>query len=232
MAVSWGVATLPSFWRDYGIEKTAQRVILGESFLLDNLVALLPLLDSMELETICRPAITHADAIIRLNIAETTLVSNIANVDERLLQARSAIIRSLACSPSDSFLWLGLYWVDAVSKGLNEQSLKFLRRSYELGANEGWIIVKRNRAALAIYPSLPPDLAEMVLAEFQKLFEPGLVLTAVDLFLGPGWPIRDILLARVANAPQSQRQNFSNLLRARGYDIAVPGVVQKEGPWF
>jgi hypothetical protein len=175
----------------------------------------------------------QGDAIIRLRLAEATLIAaDLSHFDDRITASRSAIVRSLACSPSDSFLWFGLYWVSAVSGGFNAGDLKFLRMSYELGPNEGWIIAKRNSAALAVFSRLPPDLAEQAVAEFAKLFESGLVQFAADIFTGPGWPIRDILLARIANTPQLQRQYFSNLLRARGYEVAVPGISQKDRPWL
>jgi hypothetical protein len=233
LAAAWGATALPRYLRDHAIEQIAQSIILGESFPLEKLTELTPRLDAIELDTVCRPTALHSDAVIRLRIAETTLgVADLAHVDERLADARTAIGRSLACSPSDSFLWLGQYWVNVVSSGFSPEALKYLRMSYQLGPNEGWIIVKRNNAALAVFSSLPPDLAEQALTEFTKLFEPGLVQVAVDIFTGPGWPIRDVLLARIANKPQLLRQNFSNLLQARGYEIAVPGVSQKQRPWL
>jgi hypothetical protein len=232
-AIAWGVATLPGAWRDHVIAGVAQRILVGEPFRRDDLLPLVPKLDAIEAERTCRPGALHSDAVIRLRIAESSLSSgDVDDLDQRLEGLDHALNRSLACSPSDPFLWLGLYWTRSTISGFNADDLKLLRMSYQLGPNEGWVMVKRNRLALAIFPSLPPDLAELALNEFAKLFEDRLVQVAADIFTGPGWPIRDKLLERIANAPQVQRQNFSDVLRARGVEVAVPGIVQKNRPWL
>jgi hypothetical protein len=229
----WGAAAFAEAWRDSGVDHIAQRVVMGEPFRLDVLLEQVPMLDAIEAEAACRPEALRNASIVRLRIAESTLLGgDVSHLDERMDALRSAIVRSLSCSPSDSFLWLGLYWEQTVTSGFVPDDLKLLRMSYELGPNEGWIIVKRNPLALSVYSRLPPDLAELALGEFSKLFEPRLLPVAADILTGPGWPIRDLLLARIANKPQDERQAFSNLLRSRGFDIAVPGVTQKERPWL
>jgi hypothetical protein len=100
--------------------------------------------------------------------------------------------------------------------------------SYQQGPKEGWVMQKRSRLALAIYRSLPPDLAERAVSEFAKLLQPQFTVTAADIFVGPGWHVRDILLPRLASAPQSERQLFANLLYARNIDVTVPGIVRDD----
>ena len=115
-----------------------------------------------------------------------------------------------------------------MSDGLNPASLGFLRESYRLGPNEGWIMVTRNRLALTIFPSLPADLADQSLDEFARLLQPGFVSYAADILTGPGWPLRDRLLARIETAPEPQRRALAEILRDRGYDAKVPGIVDDD----
>ena len=44
----------------------------------------------------------------------------------------------------------------------------------------------------------------------------------IALFTGPGWPIRDRLLASLQNVGALQREVFAKALYTQGYDIVVP----------
>jgi hypothetical protein len=233
LSALWGLAALAQIWRDDDVEHIARRVVMGDPYRLEGLLEKVPVLDTIEAASTCHPKTLLSDSMIRLRIVESTFEGGDGpHVDERMEAMQRAVVRSLACSPNDSFLWLALYWAHTVSNGFASDDLRLLRMSYELGPNEGWIVIKRNRLALAVFPQLSPDLAELALTEFGKLFESRLLPIAADIFTGPGWPIRDRLLARIADKPQADRQDFSNILRSRGFEIAVPGVTQKERPWL
>src|SRR5262249_8310025 len=150
-----------------------------------------PALDSIEHQDHCHASSARSAAVIRLRIAEATLdAGDGANIDSRLAAARASIENSLKCSPVDSFLWFSLFWLDATTNGFRPESLELLRTSYQQGSNEGWIMEKRSRLALAIYRSLPRDLAERAVDEFAKLLQPPFTVTAANILMGPGWHVR------------------------------------------
>jgi hypothetical protein len=231
-AIGWGAIMLPFFWRSSVLEETARRILRGEIFEPQALLAQLDELPGVADGDDCRPSALRSVAIIRFRLAEAALEGGAGlNVDDSLTAFRRATEKSLSCSPADSFLWLGLFWAKVNTEGFKPEDLALLRMSYAQGPNEGWIMRKRNRLALALYPVLPPDLAERALDEFVLLVQPAFVPDAVDIFTGPGWPIRELLLARMAKAAENDRQYFSDILYSRGYNIAVPGITRKQQPW-
>lgn len=228
-SIAWGALTLPAFWSSAALEDIAARIIRGQPFKLETLLELAPGLETIEHQEHCRAASARSAAIVRLRIAEVTLgAADGVNIDGRFAAARASIANSLKCSPVDSFLWLGLFWIDVTTNGFKPGDLELLRMSYRQGPNEGWIMEKRSRLALAIYRSLPADLAENAVNEYAKLLQSPFTATAADIFVGPGWHVRDVLLPRLANNPQPERQSFANILYARNVNVAVPGVVREE----
>jgi hypothetical protein len=230
-AVAWGMYALPVFARQVPIERVATHVLAGDQFKSGVLTALLPQVEAAERAEPCSPAAMHSAAIIRTRIAEQAIVDG-DDIDTQLSALRGSIRRSLACSPADSFLWVVLYWVEINRNGFQPDYLKYLRLSYLLGPNEGWIALKRNGYALAIFHQLPPDIADMALAEFPRLLDSGFYAETVAIFTGPGWRERDILLPRLRDVAERHRQAFDRALYKLGYDVTVPGVTRRDPrPW-
>ena len=100
--------------------------------------------------------------------------------------------------------------------------------SYQLGTNEGWIALKRNPFVVAAFEVLPSDLADSVISEFTKLVDNGFSNEAVDILVGPGWKVKDRLLARLNEVTEFHRQSFARLLYVRGYDVTVPGIMRSD----
>jgi hypothetical protein len=226
--ILWGAYWLPLFRQAAPLEDIASRITQGQLFRLERLLELTPELDAIEQQNRCRPASLRSSAIVRLQIAELSAAEpDGAAIDKRYAELRQAIRKALQCNPSDSFLWLGLYWLEVTTNGFNPRYFELLRMSYRQAPNEGWIMEKRNHLALAVYRVLPADLAELALAEFTKLLQPEYSNSAARIFAGPGWPIRDILLARIANVPESRKRMFAQILQSRGVDVEVPGIPVK-----
>jgi hypothetical protein len=197
------------------------RIVSGEVFRTDALEQGLKALESRARATSCDdPTVLQSIAIVRLRLIGQEPSRTQAN-DNELANLRTAIDRSLACSPADSYLWLILYWV---SDKLTEPSFEYLRMSYQLGPNEGWIAATRNRVALSVIDKLPPDLAEAVINEFSGLVASGFDDAAADSLGTASSPVRDRLLSRLSAISERQRRDFAKTLNARGYDLAVPGV--------
>jgi hypothetical protein len=223
-AIAWGVAVLPVFWRDAPLEAVGRRVAFGNAFNVAALASQLPAIEAAETSPYCRPAGLRSAAVIRLRLAELALGTDDRGlIDGGIAAARRSIRDALSCSPADPFLWMSLYWVDSVREGARPD-LRHLRMSYRLGPNEGWIAVTRNRIAFALFSQLPPDMADDVLHEFVGLLETGEYDTTVQIFTGPAWPVRDVILPRLAKVSLQHRIAFAKAVYAAGYDVAVPGV--------
>lgn len=232
-AVVWGLVVLPVFWRDSGLQQMAIRIENRASFKPEIIQALLPPAEAVEHNERCQPAALHAAAIVRLRLAEAAiLAAERQSIDAKLDALDAAARHSLACAPADPFLWMALAWLDQARNGSKPEQLAFLRLSYRLGPNEGWVAARRNRLALAMYERLTPDLAEAALTEFARMLASGLHYETIAILTGPGWPIRGQLLARLKDVPERRREAFAKALYAQGYDVEVPGIPRPEArPW-
>jgi hypothetical protein len=230
-AVSWGIYGLPAFARQVPIERVATHVLKGDPFKSGVLTALMPQVEAAEGAEPCNPVVMRSAAIIRTRMAERAIVDGV-DIDTQLNALRDSIRRSLACSPADPFLWVVLYWVEINRSGFQLDHLKYLRLSYQLGPNEGWIALKRNGYSLAIFDRLPPNLAHMVVAEFADLLNSGFVIMTVEIIEGPGWSHRELLLSHLTDVTSRYRDEFARKLYKDGYDVTVPGIAQQDPrPW-
>jgi hypothetical protein len=233
-AIAWGATTLPIFRQQVMIESTARRIVRGETFKVDGLVAQTDDAEAAENSWYCRPSGLRSAALIRLRLAEMSSREGTPSLAESRMEEFAGSVRAaLACTPSDPFLWLALYWAENNRNGFKTQYIDYLRMSYRLGPNEGWVMLKRNPFALAVFEQLPPDLADMAVAEFAKILNTeGLKYEAVAIFTGAGWRIRDRLLPALKNVAGRHRQAFADALRSAGYSVAVPGTQSREPrPW-
>jgi hypothetical protein len=226
VAIWWGVVEFPVFWQESSAERIADRIIAGAPYKADILARQLPVPNGVDRSAFCRPATVRSAAIIRLRSVEATVSENDRNHTGEQLKVLGNVIRSsLACSPADPFLWIVLFWMENVQNGTDPTHLKYLRLSYQLGPNEGWIAIKRNPIVLGYLASLPPDLAEAGISEFVALVRSHFYSEAADILARSAWPIRDLLFARLKEVRETDRQTFAKLLHDRGLDnTPVPGT--------
>lgn len=231
--VAWGAYALPPFWRQSPLEGMAKHIIAGDPYKTEALRAFEPAVEQVEQSHFCRPAARQAAAIIRLRLAEDAMAAGEQDrVDGALTSLREAIRRSIGCSPADPFLWVVLFWVENTVDGFEPGHMQYLRMSYRLGPNEGWIALKRSPLALALFDRLPPDLADMAVMEFANLLNSRFDREAVAIFTGPGWRARNRLLAGLKNVSEIARESFARALYTDGYDVDVPGIRRPDPrPW-
>jgi hypothetical protein len=232
-AIAWAMLTLPTFWREASIERVADQVIAGDTFVGEGLTPMLAAVEANEASDRCLPPARRAAAIIRVRLAEEAMAAAESDrIDAALGALRDSIRGSLACSPADSFLWLVLFWVENARDGFSPAHFAYLRMSYALGPNEGWIALKRSPLALALYARLPPDLADKAAAEFVGLIDSGFVRQAAGFLTASAWPHRDALLPRLQALPTFRREALARAVADIGYVIDIPGVKRAEPrPW-
>jgi hypothetical protein len=233
LAILWAAQIFPTVWRDSALEKIANQIIRGYPFKVNDLLEFVPIIDDVEHSTICRPASVRSAAVIRLRLTEEAIkATDRAKIDKTLDDLIVSIRNSLQCAPADSFLWLVLYWAENTRNGFNSRYLDFLRLSYKLGPYEGWVALRRSEIALALFEHLPPAVAEQALAEFVGLVNSWLYHEAAEIFVGPGWRLREKILPRLKAVDISHRIYFEREVYQLGYDVEVPGVEQPEArPW-
>jgi hypothetical protein len=234
VAIAWGTMTLPTFWRQLPIQRTADAIVDRDPFKPHAFDLLLPVVAQIEQSDYCRPEALRSAAIIRLRLAEDAMASGERDaLDARLVALQDTVRRSLACTPGDSFLWMILTWLDGTREGFQPAQLTYLRLSYQFGPNEGWVAARRNRLALAMFARLPTDLADDAVKEFSRMVDSWIYWDSIAIFTGPGWPFRERLLASLKDVGQRQREAFYSELYTQGYKVVVPGVAPREPrPWY
>jgi hypothetical protein len=224
MAVIWGVVTLPVFWRETVRDATAVLIVQGHRYATPVLAEEISKFEKTK-QNFCRAPALRSAAMVRLKLVENALEeADRVSIDERMAELKRGIIDLFACDPTDSFFWLVYYWTNLTTDGFNPNLLRFLRMSYQQGPNEGWIAIKRNRLALAIFSQLTPELSDLALDEFSGIVRSGLIEDAAAILTGPGWNIRDDLLAHLVSVPLAERERLALTLRNGGHDVVVPGV--------
>ncbi len=231
-SIWWGVSTSPVFWRDARLDHVADNILNGETFKRETLQGLLADADAAEKVWI-RPEVLRSAAIIRLRLVEQgTSIKRDKPSGPVIDQLAASIRRSLSAAPADPFLWLALFWAQTMKDNWGKQDFANLRMSYFVGPHEGWVAVQRNYVAVSHFSELPPDLADAAVTEFKDLVASGYYEPAIKTLAGPGWPIRDVLLHRLEDAPEEVRNLFARTADRLGYDIDVPGVTRPEPrPW-
>jgi hypothetical protein len=212
LAAWWGISNFRLLLHRSSNDELATRVLSGEVF---KGVDLLRTVEDNRDHDRCDVAALHARAILQLRNLENVAAST-DGVSAARIGARDAIIDSLSCSPADPFLWLVLSWIAKQTNPDNADVLTFLRLSYQLGPNEGWIAIKRNFIALSIFDQLPSDMADRALIEFSQLVGSGSYEEAANIFVGPGWPQREFLIGKLSKIERSHRDIFMKVLNGRG----------------
>ena len=217
-AILWAGFVFPVFRRDAAKQEVAAKILAGEDFPSD-LLAYLD--DGSDLtQTYSYPPALRDSSIIRLRRTELALTTHRQNeVYADLASLNHLLIRALTVTPTDSFLWLALFWTQNMAHGYGPQSLEYLKMSYFCGAREGWIAARRNRLAISLFNALPPSARIAALSEFKDLITYGYISEAAKIFIGPGWNIRDFLILNLAGLPPEVRDSFNSNVAALGYDI-------------
>lgn len=233
LAIAWACFCFPIFWRQSPFDQIKRHIIAGDTFKPDVLMPFVAAIGDLSPGKWYRPSVLGAAAIVDLRMLEQAMAGDETTRLDRLMTETDGMIRlSLSNAPADSFLWTVLFWLENAKDGFKRSRFGFLDMSYRLGPNEGWIAIKRNRFAVALYSSLPAGLANDVAGEFSRLVGSNYFGEAFDILSGPGWPVHDVLLTGLATVDNDRREAFSKFAYRKGLDVQVPGVVRPEWrPW-
>lgn len=237
----WSIGAFAGFWTQSGIAGMAEQILQGQTFRPDAIRGLLaegrtpPLLRAGSPSRFTsRPDHLRNLAVLEMALAEQAAQSSEADLLAVLPRLQRVTLTALQASPGDPFLWLMLFWAKSASAGVTSNTIPLLQRSYELGANEGWIALKRIRLSLASLQSLPPSLGQRVMAEFRALVASGFELSVAEILAGCEPATRQRLVDTVVGLPEVNRRKLAENLVAKGlHDLAVPGIERTElRPWM
>jgi hypothetical protein len=130
-------------------------------------------------------------------------------------------------------VWLTLFWLEVGKHGYDPAYENYLRLSYALGPNEGWIALWRSRISFAVFERLPDDLASHAINEFTTLVETGrLYPETLAIFSNATPATQNRIVERLKTAKAIPRQVFGRMLYDQGLNIAIPGVdATPTRPW-
>ena len=224
-AFAWSIFVIRLYRAEAVFVNPASGILAGDRFNPQQLAVLSQQIEAAPVGSLRSEALSDI-AIIRLRLAEVAVQSGDAHLAAGALdKLQVAVAAAIQGSPTSSFMWLTDYWVRGVRSGNPIAGLKSLSLSYGLGANEGWIAVRRNPLALSAFTSLPDKVGQQVLTEFAGLVRSGFYEQASDILAGTGGIVRDRLLNGLVQVDDNDRRRFARALESKGLgNIAVPGV--------
>ena len=223
---------LPSFWADLQVSPVATHILVGERLKPGTVESIAMRMDAGSPSSVSYPSLVRARALIAFRSAEEGLLGKgRQDLERKLSAAEDKLKSSLMLNPADAFLWLLLYWVKNERDGFDVRNIRYLERSYAVGPYEGWIALRRNRMALAIFPLLGEQLQKRVVAEFAGMVESEFTDDAARNLTGVGWPQKDRLLASLGGVSLVAREAFAKRLAYEGVKASVPGVALPERMW-
>lgn len=225
-AIVWGGLVLPSVWQEGSLGRVATEILEGQVFSQQALLAQDRHVEAIERSPMCIPNQMHDAVILRLAILAGAIKEGSQTpVDSSYGALRAATVGALACVPSDAFAWLTLFWLDVGRRGLSVDNMQYLRLSYALAPNEGWIALWRNRLALSVFEQLPADLSDDALDEFVKLVDTGrLYSETATIFAKAGLSTKHSIVKRLAKASTIPRALFARKLYDMGLDVEIPNT--------
>jgi hypothetical protein len=228
-AIAWAIIMLPEFWSQQKLANISAHIVSGDVYKPATFTAIEAQLEN-DRPLLQRPSSLSNLASVRLRRAELDInAGDRETIDSSLSALFHSIGDALANQPTDAFLWLVLFWVENSRNGFKPENLGYLQMSYQCGPNEGWIAVKRNRFALALFSVVTPALREAAISEFSGLVRSGYLTQTADLIAGPGLPVRDVLLAQVRDLKKTDREILARLLNERDITDAL-SMLDLEAP--
>ena len=229
-AVAWGGVVLPLVRQQTPVNRVASELLKGRDFKLQTLTAEAQTA-SAEQSPVCSPTELRSAVVLGRAILSDAVGSDHASVEPDYLSLVSSARRAVSCSPGDPFAWLTLFGLDAAKNGLTPENERFLRLSYALGPNEGWIAYWRVQLALAQFKRLPTDLSNDVVDDFVKLVDTQVLYReTAEIFAKAPPEAQRQIGDHLKNSETNPRQIFARVLYDKGLEI--PGITRPPArPW-
>jgi hypothetical protein len=222
-SIAWGSIVLPPFWQRASLNDVATEYVQGRTLAMGALLLKAQQVRITKLPYFCDPATLHDSVLLHLAILEEAVTQgNQPLVNSAGAPLYEAIRSSVSCAPADSFVWLVLFWLDARKQGVRPNNVEFLRLSYALGRNEGWIDLWRNQLAMRLLQNLPDDVAADALGEFVRLVDTERLYQQTAAIFAAATPlVQSRIVAQLKTSKAAARRMFANALYDSGVDVKI-----------
>ncbi|RXG99152.1 hypothetical protein EAS62_03545 [Bradyrhizobium zhanjiangense] len=222
---------MPSFRLTGPARNVSARIIADERFKPGVLPEMLSQMEAAPPPGIVQPEYYQAQALMGLSTGEMAAQSNSWEFDREISRAESRLRAALSVTPSDAFLWLMLYSVELARNGFDPAYVSLIEKSYFAGPHEGWIALRRNRLALAVFALLSDVTQKAVVSEFSEMVDSDFIDAAAIILTTIGWEHRLSLLAGLEQADISSRESLARRLSRDGFKVTIPGVDRDDRLW-
>ena len=209
--------TLPVFAASAPFEQLSRQILAGEAFREEVLSTAIGRLEARPDLTATRAACARAGAVLRLRLLESALDGvDPAAIDARALALRRALHQALALTPADAFLWLTLYWLKTTRSGFAPGNLQGSRGLLRARPARG--LDRRPPRAAGAGGVCLPRRADPAARDRRIRRHGGLpfINEAAGALTGPGWAIRDRLVASLADVDLGVETGAGKRAGARG----------------
>ncbi|MCK1368282.1 hypothetical protein [Bradyrhizobium sp. 62] len=184
--------------------------------------------------SVSKASVRRSLAVLKLRLVEDALAQgDRLSLDRRLAELKSSTIDLLEIDPADSFFWLIYYWCQLTTEGFSPSQLDLLVFSYDLGPNEGWVAIKRNRLALSVISQLSDSMSKRVVDEFAGMVAAGLIVDAASSLNSVAAPLRSRLLEGLTKVPLAERERLARYLNdTTTIEVVIPGVKLPEKRFY
>ncbi|MBR0737657.1 hypothetical protein JQ581_12035 [Bradyrhizobium liaoningense] len=232
VGIFWSSIALPLSWHIAPAREISARIIGDDRFKPEALAEMQTRMAFISQPIVLPPELTYAKALLAVCIAEeATQRYNLDKADLEVDAAEVLLRAALTINPKNSLLWLMLYSVATMHRGFDLSYLSYLEQSYALGANEGWVALRRNSLALASFPLLNSATQQSANSEFAAILNSGFVDVAAINLMRVGPVARDGLLKGLDRVDITPREALARKLLRDGVSVSVPGVKLDERLW-
>jgi hypothetical protein len=231
-AVTWGGFVLPIFKRQTALNHVATELFKGRDFKLETLTT-----ERQKVSTgtsqICNPTELRNAVVVNRAILVDSIPLGQTATDSTAELLENSARSAVACEPSDSFVWLTLFWLDAAKHGFTPQNSRYLELSYANGPNEGWIAYWRLQVALAYFDRLPRELSDSVVADFVKLLDTQILYNeAAAIFAASPVAAQSRIVDALKDATENSQLMFAKVLAREGINVSIPNAELPDSrPW-
>lgn len=196
------------------LDLTVLRLTDGQTFTSKELEGLLQNVEQAGYPEHCSPKRLRSVAIARLAIFEESVARNALTL-ATWKDAHSAVGRALACTPSDGFLWLAQFRLEAATSELSGLHLDYLLMSYQLAPHEAWVMQRRLSLAAFYWGRLPEEVRAHVRQDFTTLVKHARFHVAFQFLDHVDHALQEDLLGAVGSLGSSQIDRFALALQSR-----------------
>ena len=234
-AIIWGGYFLPLFARALSPHRVALAYSQGRGFSNQTFVQQnYSLLKKLENLLFCNPIQLHDVVVLQLAVLyDASLTGSQTSIAESREALYGAIKRSLACAPSDAFVWLTL--VLARRQQQRALSLKMQITCACRTRLAGTKVGSAFGAFASRFLRLPGCLLMFRMMLSTNLSSSpilgGSIRTMVDIFASAALTVQSRIIERFKTEDVILRQSFARALYNSGLDVDIPGVDPPAHPW-